>query len=183
MKRFNYKLLITLLVVVAALNIFSEISQQPDQTLFNGKVKLMGEEYFLLTGDDFFSMELAPADFLTENNITITNKQELSVKGVLDGDVIIVFSIINGDDTIELRNASGKPKWDQGSIDKDYYVVDSDKCIGCRLCVSKCPTGAISMEKGVAVIDIEKCIACGICANGDNANFKGCPVKAIKKAE
>lgn len=60
------------------------------------------------------------------------------------------------------------------------HVVNSAKCIGCRLCVKQCPEGAISMENGKAVIDQEKCIDCGICVNG-NGHFKGCPVKAIEK--
>ncbi len=60
------------------------------------------------------------------------------------------------------------------------HVVDSKKCIGCRLCVNQCPEGAISMVKGKAVIDQEKCIDCGICVNG-SGRFKGCPVKAIEQ--
>lgn len=61
-----------------------------------------------------------------------------------------------------------------------HHVVDSKKCIGCRLCISHCPEGAISMVKGKAVIDQEKCTDCGTCVDGDG-HFKGCPVKAIEK--
>lgn len=60
------------------------------------------------------------------------------------------------------------------------HQVDSDKCIGCRLCVSQCPEGAISMVNGKAVIDQEKCIDCGECVIG-NGHYRGCPVKAIEK--
>ena len=56
------------------------------------------------------------------------------------------------------------------------YKVDSAKCIGCTLCVQKCPVKAIEMVEGKAVIDTAKCIGCGICANV-------CPVKAIDKIE
>lgn len=58
--------------------------------------------------------------------------------------------------------------------------VNSEKCIGCRLCVNQCPEGAISMVNGKAVIDQEKCIDCGICIDG-NGHYRGCPVKAIEK--
>ncbi|MBI9031439.1 4Fe-4S binding protein [bacterium] len=60
------------------------------------------------------------------------------------------------------------------------HEVNSEKCIGCRLCLTQCPEGAISMVNGKAVIDQEKCIDCGICISG-NGRFKGCPVKAIEK--
>ena len=52
------------------------------------------------------------------------------------------------------------------------FVVSPEECIGCRLCVSQCPTEAISMVEGKAVIDPDACIACGICA-------QNCPVDAI----
>lgn len=181
MKRFNYKLFVTLVIIIVALNIFSEISQQPDQTLFNGTIKIIGEETYLNTGEDFYQLNLAPSDFLVKQNVNIENKQDISLKGVLDGEVIIVFSLIFDEQVIDLRNASGKPKWDSEDTDSNSYVVNPDKCIGCRMCVSKCPTNAITMVKGVAVIDADKCIACGICANGDNKRFKGCPVKAISQ--
>ena len=52
------------------------------------------------------------------------------------------------------------------------YSVAESKCIGCKLCVSECPTKAISMVKNKAVIDPSKCVNCGLCA-------KKCPTKAI----
>jgi len=56
--------------------------------------------------------------------------------------------------------------------------ISKNKCVGCGICESKCPVGAISVdkEKGIAVIDKDKCIDCGIC-------MKNCPQKAIKKIE
>jgi len=66
------------------------------------------------------------------------------------------------------------------STEGSKHQVDSNKCIGCRLCVNQCPEGAISMVSGKAVINQEKCIDCGICVSG-SGRFKGCPVKAIEK--
>lgn len=51
--------------------------------------------------------------------------------------------------------------------------VDRSACVGCKDCVSACPTAAISMEDGRAVIDPELCIDCKICV-------KTCPYRAIK---
>lgn len=53
-----------------------------------------------------------------------------------------------------------------------YAVNDSDKCIGCGLCVDRCPMDAIVLENGGVSIDVVHCIGCGACATG-------CPEKAM----
>lgn len=50
--------------------------------------------------------------------------------------------------------------------------VDKNKCIGCELCIQKCPVGAISLKNGKAKIDMKKCIRCGKC-------HKICPQEAV----
>ena len=58
---------------------------------------------------------------------------------------------------------------------KEFYVkVNSDKCIGCRLCLRVCPSGAMKMNLRKAEIDQEKCIGCLEC-------MKICPRDAIEK--
>lgn len=57
----------------------------------------------------------------------------------------------------------------------ETYVVDTDKCIGCRKCLSMgCP--AISFVDGKARIDQLQCTGCGVCVNV-------CPVGAIVKSQ
>jgi Fe-S-cluster-containing hydrogenase component 2 len=51
--------------------------------------------------------------------------------------------------------------------------VDTEECMGCGICVSACPVGAISMEQGKAAINMEKCIRCGKCHDA-------CPTGAIR---
>ncbi len=56
--------------------------------------------------------------------------------------------------------------------------ISSNKCVGCGICESKCPTGAISVDcgEGIAVIDRDRCTGCGIC-------LQNCPQRAISDIE
>lgn len=53
-----------------------------------------------------------------------------------------------------------------------YFVTD--KCIGCKLCYSRCPQKCIDIEKKPVVIQQKHCLHCGNC-------FEICPVRAIEK--
>ena len=57
------------------------------------------------------------------------------------------------------------------TLDPVTAIVDTDKCIGCKLCVEICPSKAISVEK-TAYVDEAACKGCGTCA-------AACPVDAI----
>lgn len=59
-------------------------------------------------------------------------------------------------------------------LERITLFVDTEKCLGCGLCVSICPIQAISLEDKKAVIDQDKCNACMQCA-------KQCPVEAIRQ--
>ena len=41
--------------------------------------------------------------------------------------------------------------------------IDKDVCVGCGICVEKCPVDAISMEDEKAMIKMDECIHCGTC--------------------
>ncbi len=173
-------LFITLLIVViGSINLFS--AEKPDLELFEGKLKNMGDEWFIISDGNFFQLALAPEEFLLENNVVLTPKEPLKAEGVIVDEVISVFRILTTDNIIDLRDISGNPLWQE---DKQigHYKVNPKMCIGCKLCVSACPTDAISMIHGRAVINADKCIDCGICENG-NGDYKGCPTDAITKQE
>ena len=59
--------------------------------------------------------------------------------------------------------------------DLGRWVVNTDKCVGCKSCLKVgCP--AISMENGKAAVDRTQCVGCTVCA-------QACPVGAIEKEE
>ena len=52
--------------------------------------------------------------------------------------------------------------------------IDREKCIGCGVCVFKCPTKALSLDENrVLQFDGAKCIGCGACQ-------VSCPQNAIE---
>ena len=53
-----------------------------------------------------------------------------------------------------------------------YFVTD--KCIGCKLCYSKCPQKCIDITHKPVAIKQEHCLRCGNC-------FEICPARAIER--
>ena len=47
-----------------------------------------------------------------------------------------------------------------------YATIDSEQCVGCGTCRSRCQVHAISEKNDVSVVDLKKCIGCGLCATG-----------------
>ena len=56
----------------------------------------------------------------------------------------------------------------------DLPGLDADKCIGCKLCYSKCPQKCIDISKKPVVIRQEHCLHCGNC-------YEICPARAIER--
>lgn len=55
-----------------------------------------------------------------------------------------------------------------------YFVTD--RCIGCKLCYSKCPQKCIDISRKPVVIQQEHCLHCGNC-------MEVCPARAVERRE
>lgn len=93
------------------------------------------------------------------------------------GSAIRVFQLYEGSG--EWFDLSKKPvertKFSFGGteeMEKGYFVTD--KCIGCKLCYSKCPQKCIDISVKPVVIHQNNCLHCGNC-------FEICPMRAIEK--
>jgi ferredoxin len=51
------------------------------------------------------------------------------------------------------------------NIRSNYFAQVKSNCIGCGICLKKCPVDAIKITYKKASIDRDKCIGCGVCAN------------------
>ncbi|HEX7363777.1 MAG TPA: 4Fe-4S dicluster domain-containing protein [Dehalococcoidia bacterium] len=63
-----------------------------------------------------------------------------------------------------LRGAKRSPVPSQAVIAEWIMNIDSDACIGCEACISRCWMEALKMDDDVPVRDANRCIGCGICA-------------------
>lgn len=90
---------------------------------------------------------------------------------------LTVFQIYEG--TGEWFDLSKKPieraSFTFGGAEKveDGYFV-TDKCIGCKLCYSKCPQKCIDISVKPVVIHHNNCLHCGNC-------YEICPARAVEK--
>ena len=57
-------------------------------------------------------------------------------------------------------------------VEEGYFVTD--KCIGCKLCYSKCPQKCIDISVKPVVIHQNNCLHCGNC-------YEICPARAVEK--
>ena len=59
-------------------------------------------------------------------------------------------------------------------ITKGTFIVNNDKCISCKKCITVCPQKCIDYSTGKAYIKSKHCLRCGACK-------EVCPAKAIEQ--
>lgn len=79
----------------------------------------------------------------------------------------------NGPAVIVSEHACPLLRKKEGKLEKKLYEVDREKCIGCKICLSKFSCPALSVDNGKPLIDRTSCIGCGGCA-------QVCPQNAIE---
>jgi len=50
-----------------------------------------------------------------------------------------------------------------GNLTSNFEICAGSNCIGCGICVKKCPVKALSVKNKKIVVDSDKCIGCGVC--------------------
>jgi Pyruvate/2-oxoacid:ferredoxin oxidoreductase delta subunit len=51
----------------------------------------------------------------------------------------------------------------EGVASPFFVKVDEGSCVGCKICVKRCPMDAVKVEEKMACIDKNRCIGCGVC--------------------
>jgi ferredoxin len=171
------KLLIPALIFVALmLNLLADPSDSPVQNsvTYTGEFCHFQNTDYLALQDSTIILRTLPDGQLAKSGLK--PQKNVTVEGYrISRDMIVTAYTVDGK-RVELAGLA--PEAFKPASDT-RFIVKSDACIGCGLCVSNCPTKAITMVKGKAVIDDKKCTRCGMCKNGDQKYFYGCPTSAI----
>lgn len=169
------KQLLTLLaIVLLVVALGAAKNEGPTVSSIMGKVEMVKQRPFLRAGEDIYRLLLAPKAAMDSLGLFLKADDELLVEGLIKDDYLFVTRVFKDKMTYTLRD----PNLLNAYLERSNYMVDPAVCIGCRLCLKPCPTGAITMSKSKALIDPAKCVECGICIEGAK-DFRGCPVKAI----
>ena len=53
----------------------------------------------------------------------------------------------------------------------NYYAgIDSELCVGCKVCLDRCQMNALSMVDNLATVNYDLCIGCGLCVTTCSGN-------------
>ena len=91
-------------------------------------------------------------------------------RAIMDADIVVSLNHFKGHEGTGFGGAlknigmgSGSRAGKMAMHNDGKPRVDSDSCIGCKICARFCAHGAIGFSKGKASIDHGKCVGCGRC--------------------
>ena len=121
-----------------------------------------------------------------------TEEREIPVRGgeyveaakigsaIADADIVISISHFKGHVEVgfggvikNIGMGSGSKRGKMEMHSSGTPEIDTDKCIGCGMCVKNCANNGVHVVNGKAVIDESHCLGCGHC-------FGFCPKNAIE---
>jgi len=148
-------------------------SSTPVLSNYQGSLRQQDGEWFIQTEEEVVEVYFGTAQELAELDLELEEQENITLHCSLLNDKLTVISYQVGEEKVILRDAEGKLQKASSSVG---HRVESAQCIGCNICPSRCPVGAITMVKRKAAIDADLCIDCGICVDI-------CPVNAISSGE
>lgn len=169
-------LIALLLLALITISTIAAIDTDAKVSGYSGVIEMVKNRPFLRHSEGSLRLLLASQSMLDSLGIALAAGDSIHAEGVVKGDLLFTGKLYHENKVFILRDLLTGESPNQAST----YHVETKGCIGCNLCPSQCPTGAIKMIKGKAQIDPALCIECGICIEG-NGKFRGCPVRAIKK--
>jgi len=175
LKRAYSILLISALLITAAIGL--EAAE-----ILTGRIKIEDNIATITTGEREISLYVTQPEFIADKPFPFDETGEYQFHGFATEKGYIIHEITTLGREGSLKSESGKPLL--LSTDQDIsYSIDPRRCISCRFCIEACPVNAISMRRGVAIIDQDRCISCGICLEGNQTDYEGCPVGAVRADE
>ena len=104
-------------------------------------------------------------------------KTALIGRAIMDADIIISLNHFKGHEGTGFGGAiknigmgSGSRSGKMAMHNEGKPKVNSDACIGCKICARFCDHGAIGFSGGKASINTGKCVGCGRCIGGCSKN-------------
>ena len=131
--------------------------------------------------DNGFNPISAHADVIIADGLKGTDYKEIQLDGeyckapkigaaIADADIIISMNHFKGHEQTGFGGALKNLGMGSASVggklelhSSSQPVIDTDKCIGCRICEKYCRHDAVRVTDRKAVIDYSKCVGCGQC--------------------